>query len=120
MNPIRHFTAIAAAIVASGGVALAQSAPSAAMSAAPTGAPEAAQAQALTIDTPIETLVATPSAKAVLDADIPGLTEHPMYNQFKRENLRALAAKFGGAISDKDLAKVQTDLAALSSATTSR
>jgi hypothetical protein len=49
-----------------------------------------------------------------LDADIPGLTEHPMYDKFKSDSLRALAPKFGGAISDKDLAKVQADLAALS------
>lgn len=75
---------------------------------------------ALSIDTPIETLAATPSAKAVLDADIPGLTTHPMYDKFKHDSLRALAPKFGGAITDKDLAKMQADLAALPPSTVSR
>ena len=115
MRPIRHVIALVAAAVVSGGMAFAQSAPS------PTPSPPQAQSPApLTIDTPIEALVAVPSAKAVLDADIPGLTEHPMYGQFKGENLRVLATKFGGAISNKDLAKVQSDLASLPAATASR
>jgi hypothetical protein len=113
MRPIRHFAPIAFAVLASGGAALAQSAPSPA-------APAPLAAQALTIDTPIEVVTATPKAKAVLDADIPGLTEHPMYDKFKSDSLRVLAPKFGGAISDKDLAKVQADLAALSPTTSSR
>ena len=113
MNPIRHLSALMAVAVLCGGAAFAQSAPS------PTP-PQAQPSQPLTIDTPIEALVAVPSAKAVLDADIPGLTEHPMFGQFKRDNLRVLATKFGGAISDKDLVKVQADLASLPSATASR
>ena len=113
MRPIRHLAAVAIAILASGGAALAQSAP-------PPAAPEPPAAQVLTIDTPIEVVTATPKAKAVLDADIPGLTEHPLYDKFKSDSLRALAPKFGGAISEKDLAKVQADLAALSSTTSSR
>ena len=115
MDAIRHLAALAIAVSVGGGAALAQSAPSP----APTAA-EPQTSQALSIDTPIEALVAVPTAKAVLDADIPGLTDHPMYHQFKRENLRALAPKFGGAISDKDLVKVQADLAALSLVTASR
>ena len=113
MRPIRHLAAVAIAILASGGAALAQSAP-------PPAAPEPPAAQVLTIDTPIEVVTATPKAKAVLDADIPGLTEHPLFDKFKSDSLRALAPKFGGAISEKDLAKVQADLAALSSTTSSR
>uniref|UniRef100_B0T1A5 Uncharacterized protein n=1 Tax=Caulobacter sp. (strain K31) TaxID=366602 RepID=B0T1A5_CAUSK len=109
MLAIRHLAALVIAVSVGGGAALAQSAPS---PATPTAEPQTNQA--LGIDTPIEALVALPKAKAVLDADIPGLTDHPMYQQFKRENLRTLAPKFGGAISDKDLAKVQADLAALS------
>ena len=110
----RHLAALAIAVSVGAGAALAQSAPP-----SPAVA-EARTSQALSIDTPIEALVAVPMAKAVLDADIPGLTEHPMYNQFKRDNLRALAPKFGGAISDKDLVKIQADLAALPSMTASR
>lgn len=110
MRPIRHLAAVTIAVLVSGGAALAQSAPP----------PVAAAPQVLTIDTPIEVVAATPKAKAVLDADIPGLTEHPLFDKFKTDSLRALAPKFGGAISDKDLAKVQADLAALSAPTTSR
>ena len=111
MRPIGHLAAAAVAVLFSGGAALAQSAP-------PAAAPAPAS-QALTIETPIEVLVSVPAAKAVLDADIPGLTVHPMYDKFKSENLRVLAPKFGGAISDKDVAKVQADLAALSLTTSS-
>jgi hypothetical protein len=113
MRAICHLAAVAAVLV-SGGAALAQSAPPS------PAAPNPPAAQALTIDTPIEVVTATPKAKAILDADIPGLTEHPMFDKFKSDSLRALAPKFGGAISDKDLAKVQADLAALSLTTASR
>ncbi|WP_200941433.1 hypothetical protein [Caulobacter sp. Root1455] len=116
MRSIRHLAAVAIAVLVGGGAALAQSAPAPAP--APVAEPQAKPA--LTIETPIEVLVAIPKARAVLDADIPGLTEHPMYDKFKSENLSALAPKFGGAISDKDLAKVQADLAALSVTTSSR
>lgn len=110
-------TALAAALVAvlTTSAAQAQSAPP-----SPPVAPPAPPVQALSIDTPIETLVATPTAKAALDADIPGLTTHPMYDRFKHETPRALAPKFGGAITDKDLAKLQADLTALPQALAAR
>lgn len=114
MRAICHLAAVAAVVLVSGGAALAQSEPSS------PAAPAPPAAQALTIDTPIEVVTATPQAKAILDADIPGLTEHPMFDKFKSDSLRAVAPKFGGAISDKDLAKVQADLAALSLKTASR
>lgn len=113
MLAIRHVAALAILVFAGGNAALAQTAP-------PPTVPASQAGPALTIDTPIETLVAVPMAKAVLDADIPGLTVHPMYDKFKHENLRALAPKFGGAITDKDLAKTQADLAALPSLSASR
>ena len=113
MRPIGHLAAVAVAVLFSGGAALAQSAPP------PPAVAPAPAGQALTIETPIEVLVSVPAAKAVLDADIPGLTVHPMYDKFKSESLRVLAPKFGGAISDKDVAKVQADLAALSLTTSS-
>ena len=117
MSAIRYLAALAITVSVGAGAALAQSAPP---SPAPPPAAEAPTSQALGIDTPIEALVAIPKAKAVLDADIPGLTDHAMYQQFKRENLRTLAPKFGGAITDKDLAKTQADLAALPSLSASR
>jgi hypothetical protein len=113
MRPIRYLAAVAIATLVGGGAALAQSA-------SPPAAPQAAATQQpLTIDSPIEVLVAVPQAKAVLDANIPGLTEHPMYDKFKGENLRVLAPKFGGAITPKVVAKLQADLAALALTTAS-
>ena len=112
MSATRYLAVLTLAVFVCGSTALAQS--------APPPSPTAAEFQAaLTIDTPIEVVTATPKAKAVLDADIPGLTEHPLFDKFKSDSLRALAPKFGGAISDKDLAKVQADLAALSVTTSS-
>ena len=116
MLAIRHVAAVAILAFVGGSAALAQSAPP---SPAPAAAPPESN-QALTIDTPIETLVATPPARAALEADIPGLTTHPMYDKFKHESLRALAPKFGGAISDKDLVKMQAALAALPPSVASR
>lgn len=115
MTILRPVTAAAVLALAFGDMAMAQSQPT-----PPAPAPAPAASQALSIDTPIETLVATPRVKALLDADIPGLTDHPMFNQFKHESLRALAPKFGGAITEKDLAKMQADLAALPQALASR
>ena len=114
MPAIRHVLAAAVLTLAGANAALAQS--------QPTSPPPAAEpaAPALSIDTPLETLVATPPAKAALDADIPGLTAHPMFDKFKTQSLRALAPKFGGAITEKDLAKVQADLATLPQASVSR
>ena len=112
MLALRHVAAAALLTFAGGNAALAQSAPS--------SPPPPAASQALSIDTPIEALVAVPAAKAVLDADIPGLTTHPMYDKFKQESLHSVAPKFGGAIKDKDVAKVQADLAALPQAVASR
>lgn len=118
MRSIRHLAAVAVATLAVGGVGAAAQAQSAQPASPPATTPQADPA--LSIDTPLEVLAATPKAKAILDADIPGLTEHPAYDKFKGDSLRALVPKFGGAISDKDVAKVQADLAALSTATSSR
>jgi hypothetical protein len=115
MLALRHVAAVALLAFAGGNAALAQSA-------APPASPVASEGanQALSVDVPIETLVATPSAKAVLDADVPGLTTHPAFDKFKHESLRSVAPKFGGAITAKDVAKVQADLAALPQSMASR
>jgi len=77
---------------------------------APTAAPAATS---FSLDTPIETLVADPAAKAVLDAEIPGITAHPMYEQFKTMSLTQLAPMSGGKLSEEALAKTKTRLAAI-------
>ena len=66
-----------------------------------------------TLDTPIETLVADAAAKAVLDADIPGMTTHPAFDQFKAMSLKQLQPISQGQITDEQLAKVATGLAAI-------
>jgi hypothetical protein len=81
---------------------------------APSPAPAApAAATKLNLDTPIETIVANPAGKAVLDKDLPGLTTHAMYDSFKSMSLKALQPMSNGALTDAQLTQVQTDLAAI-------
>ncbi|MBR7619711.1 hypothetical protein JKL49_09955 [Phenylobacterium sp. 20VBR1] len=79
------------------------------------GAPAVAQAPAapaaLSVEsTPIEALVANPAAKAVLDKDVPGLTTHEAYDQFKAMTLSQVAPMSQGALTDDMLKTVQADL----------
>jgi hypothetical protein len=101
MKAIITAAAFAAALAVTG-AASAQMAPAA----------PAPAAGALTTDTPIETIVADPAGKAVLDKDAPGLTTHPMYEQFKSMSLKELAPMSQGKIDDAALAKINADLAA--------
>jgi len=96
-------------------LALSLAAPAMAQTGAPAAAEPATPAAAtkFSLDTPIETIVADPKGKAVIDADIPPLTSHPAYDQFKSMSLRALQPLSGGAISDDLLKKVETDLASI-------
>lgn len=70
-----------------------------------------APAAAFSIDTPIETLVADARAKAVLDKHLPGIDQHPAYEQFKALSLKTLAPFSQGLITEDLLAKIGTDLA---------
>ena len=75
------------------------------------GAPAMAETAVLSVEnTPIETLVANPAAKAVLDKDIPGLTTHEAYDQFKSMTLSQVAPMSQGALTDDMLKTVQADL----------
>lgn len=65
------------------------------------------------VDTPIETLVADPKANAVLDADFPNMTKHPMYEQFKGMTLKQLQPMSQGKITDAQIAKANADFAAI-------
>jgi len=79
--------------------------------AAPPPPAAAPAAGALSVETtPIETLVANPAAKAVLDKDLPGLTTHEAYDQFKSMTLSQVAPMSQGAITDDLLKTVQADL----------
>jgi hypothetical protein len=70
-------------------------------------------AEALTIDSPIETLMADERAKAIVTENMGGqdISKHPMYEQFKAMNLKALAPFSQGMITDEMIAKIDTDLA---------
>lgn len=72
----------------------------------------AAAAAAITLDTPIEQLLANEKAKAVLDARIPGLTSHPMLDQFKAMSLKQLLPMAGGQLTETMLEAVAADLVA--------
>ncbi len=92
------------------GPALGKTAPAA------TVAPSSAAASTYTLDTPLETLIADPKAKAVVVADIgTDPSQHPMYEAFKSMSLNQIAPQSNGAIDDAKLKKLAADLAALGS-----
>ena len=73
--------------------------------------PAAPAAAAVSLDTPIEQLLANEKTKAMLDARIPGLTSHPMLDQFKAMSLKQLQPMAGGQLTDAMLEAVAADLA---------
>lgn len=81
-------------------------------SAEPVVVPPAA-AGGFSLDTPIAALIADPRAKAILDRDVPGLSEDENLPKFKALSLRKLAPLSGGQMSAALLDKVATDLAAI-------
>jgi len=103
----------AVALIAIATPALAQTTPAPAP--APTAAATpAAPATKFNLDTPIETLVADPAAKAVLDKDLGNdVSKHPAYDSFKSMSLNAVAPMSGGAVTDEMLKTLATDLAAI-------
>lgn len=79
--------------------------------AAPAFAQAPAAAAALSVEsTPIETIAANPAAKAVLDQDLPGLTTHEAYDQFKAMTLTQVAPMSEGKITPEALKTLQADL----------
>ena len=67
----------------------------------------------ISIDTPIEQILANPAGKAVLDTEFPGLAAHPAYEQFKAMSLKQLQPYSNGVITDEKLTKATADLAAV-------
>lgn len=95
-------------------LALTLAAPALAQTATTAPAPAAPAAAAkFSIDTPIEQIVADPKAKAVLDADLPGVSNHQAYDMFKAMSLNQVMPMSNGKITPELLAKVQADLAKL-------
>lgn len=68
---------------------------------------------AFSIKTPIEKIAANPAARAVIDAELPGFTTHPMYEQFKAMSLDALDAMFPGAVPRERIDAVDKALRAI-------
>lgn len=91
-------------------VASAQTAPA---PAAPVAAPAPATGAKFSLDTPLVDLVANPAAKAVLDAELPGLTTLDSFESFKSASLNQVAPFSNGALTDEKLAKVAVGLAAI-------
>ena len=61
-------------------------------------------------DTPIEAIAATTEGKAALDKNLPGLTTHEAYEQFKGMSLKQVQPMSGGAITDDQITALQADL----------
>lgn len=78
------------------------------------GGPALAQAAAASTlsaeNTPIADIAATPEGKAALDKNLPGLTSHEAYEQFKGMSLKQVQPMSGGAITDDQLKALQADL----------
>jgi hypothetical protein len=85
--------------------------PVAAFAQAPAAPDAPAAAAAPSLDTPIEALLANEKTKAIVDTRIPGLSAHPMLDQFKTMSLKQLQGMAGGQLTDEMLAAVATDLA---------
>lgn len=80
---------------------------------AATQAAAPAVATRLGLDTPVEQLVADAAAKAVLDANLPGITAHESYPMFKAFSLKQIAAYAPDQLSADTLAKIEAGLTAI-------
>ena len=69
-----------------------------------------------TLDSPIAELIADPGAKAVLDRDLPGMSDDANLDKFKSMSLRQFQPMTGGQMTDALLAKVGADLGDTSAA----
>ncbi|WP_343518014.1 hypothetical protein [Sphingomonas sp.] len=87
--------------------------PPAAPTAPAAPAAPAAAAAKFNLDTPIQDIVADAKAKAVLDADLPGLTTHESYEMFKSMSLKQLSGYAADKLTPEVLAKTEKNLAAI-------
>ena len=76
-------------------------------------AAQAAVTSSLTLDTPVEAIVADAKGKAVLEANLPGVTTHEHYEMFKTMSLKQIAGMAPDKLTPELLAKVEADLAAI-------
>jgi len=67
----------------------------------------------LNLDTPVEAIVADAKGKAVLEANLPGITTHEHYEHFKAMSLKQIAGMAPDKLTPETLAKLEAGLAAL-------
>lgn len=104
------FAALAAVTFAPTAIAQTTPAPAPATASAPAAPVATAK---FNLDTPVQDLVADPKAKAVLDADLPGLSTHESYEMFKGMSLKQLASYAADKLTPEVLAKTEKNLAAI-------
>lgn len=75
-------------------------------------APAAADGK-LTLDSSVEAIAANPEGKAVLEANLPGITTHAHYEMFKAMNLKQISGMAPTQVTPEALAKIEAGLAAL-------
>lgn len=75
-------------------------------------APAVAAAR-LSLDTPVEVIAADAAGKAVLEANLPGVTTHEHYEAFKAMGLRQIAGMAPAQLPAEVLAKIEAELAAI-------
>ena len=80
---------------------------------APAAPATAAAATKFNLDTPIQDIVADAKAKAVLEADLPGITTHESYEMFKGMSLKQLSGYAADKLTPEVLAKTEKELAAV-------
>lgn len=73
----------------------------------------AAPAAKLSPESPIGSLLADPAAKAVLEANLPGISTHPHLSAFQGLTLTQAAAAAPTQITADKLQKIKAELAAL-------
>ncbi len=74
-------------------------------------APPTVGAKKLTLDTPVEQIVAEPAGKAILEAHLPAVSGHAAFERFKSMSLRQLQPVSQGQLTDEALAKTEAALA---------
>jgi beta-glucosidase len=104
---------IAAFAAAAASPAIAQDAHAGHAGHADHAAPAAKATTRLNLDTPVETVMADASGKAVLEAALPGIGAHEHYEHFKAMGLRQIAGMAPAQLTPEVLAKIESGLAAI-------
>lgn len=74
---------------------------------------DGAAMHALSVDLPIKDLLANDKSKAVLEANLPGISTRPDLPSFESLTLAQVAPYSGGLVNDEVIAKIAAGLAAI-------